>query len=91
MDTAQLTLVRQPFDHPDFLFELKHDGFRALAGNKLLARVLVPLLNIPENCILIDERAQGDDFRTFLAEFVSRRSTVDARSTPSSGKPPTLD
>jgi bifunctional non-homologous end joining protein LigD len=31
MDTAQLTLVRQPFDHPDFLFELRHDGFRALA------------------------------------------------------------
>jgi bifunctional non-homologous end joining protein LigD len=28
---AQLTLVREPFDHPDFLFELKHDGFRALA------------------------------------------------------------
>jgi len=31
MDTAQLTLVRQPFDDPSFLFELKHDGFRALA------------------------------------------------------------
>jgi bifunctional non-homologous end joining protein LigD len=31
MHTAQLSLVRQPFDHPDFLFELKHDGFRALA------------------------------------------------------------
>ena len=31
MDTAQLALVRQPFDHHDFLFELKHDGFRALA------------------------------------------------------------
>jgi len=31
MDTAQLTLVRQPFNDPDFLFELKHDGFRALA------------------------------------------------------------
>ena len=30
-DTAQLSLVREPFDHPDFLFELKHDGFRALA------------------------------------------------------------
>jgi bifunctional non-homologous end joining protein LigD len=30
-DTAQLTLVRVPFDHSDFLFELKHDGFRALA------------------------------------------------------------
>jgi hypothetical protein len=31
MDTAQLTLVRVPFNHPDFLFELKHDGFWALA------------------------------------------------------------
>jgi ATP-dependent DNA ligase len=31
MDTAKLTLVRQPRDHADFLFELKHDGFRALA------------------------------------------------------------
>jgi ATP-dependent DNA ligase len=30
-DTAQLSLVRAPFDHPDFVFELKHDGFRALA------------------------------------------------------------
>jgi len=24
-------LIRQPFDHRDFLFELKHDGFLALA------------------------------------------------------------
>jgi hypothetical protein len=31
MDTAQLSLVRQPFDHSDFPFELKHDGSRALA------------------------------------------------------------
>jgi len=31
MNAAQLTLVRQPFDDPNFLFELKHDGFRALA------------------------------------------------------------
>jgi bifunctional non-homologous end joining protein LigD len=31
IDTAQLALVREPFDDPDFLFELKHDGFRALA------------------------------------------------------------
>jgi bifunctional non-homologous end joining protein LigD len=22
--------VKEPFDHPDYLFELKHDGFRAL-------------------------------------------------------------
>ena len=26
-----LLRVLQPFDHPDWLFELKHDGFRALA------------------------------------------------------------
>jgi len=31
MDTAQLSLIRQPFDDPNFLFELKQDGFRALA------------------------------------------------------------
>jgi bifunctional non-homologous end joining protein LigD len=30
-DTAQLSLIRTPFDDSDFLFELKHDGFRALA------------------------------------------------------------
>lgn len=30
---APLTLTRQrePFDHPDWVFELKHDGFRAVA------------------------------------------------------------
>jgi len=25
------TRIAAPFDHPDFLFELKHDGFRAVA------------------------------------------------------------
>ena len=24
-------LVREPFDHPDYIFELKHDGFRVIA------------------------------------------------------------
>lgn len=27
----RLRLVKEPFDHPDYLFELKHDGFRAIA------------------------------------------------------------
>jgi bifunctional non-homologous end joining protein LigD len=27
----RLTRVSKPFDHPDYIFELKHDGFRALA------------------------------------------------------------
>ncbi len=26
----RLRLAKEPFDHPDYLFELKHDGFRAL-------------------------------------------------------------
>jgi bifunctional non-homologous end joining protein LigD len=26
-----LLRVGEPFDHPDWIFELKHDGFRALA------------------------------------------------------------
>jgi ATP-dependent DNA ligase len=29
--TAQLTLFRTPFNDPDFIFELKVDGFRDLA------------------------------------------------------------
>lgn len=28
---ATLVRAREPFDHPDFLFELKHDGWRAMA------------------------------------------------------------
>jgi len=28
---VELLRTREPFDHPDWLFELKHDGFRALA------------------------------------------------------------
>jgi ATP-dependent DNA ligase len=27
----RLRLVRQPFDHPDYVFEVKHDGFRVIA------------------------------------------------------------
>jgi ATP-dependent DNA ligase len=27
----RLRLVKEPFDDPEFIFELKHDGFRALA------------------------------------------------------------
>jgi bifunctional non-homologous end joining protein LigD len=39
----RLRLVREPFDHPDYIFELKHDGFRVIAclqhgGCKLVSR-----------------------------------------------------
>ncbi len=30
IDPMKLSLIPEPFDHPDWLFELKHDGFRAL-------------------------------------------------------------
>ena len=26
----RLRLVKKPFDNPDYIFELKHDGFRAV-------------------------------------------------------------
>src|ERR1700680_2041115 len=31
IDAAKLTLTRQAFDSSEYLYELKHDGFRALA------------------------------------------------------------
>jgi bifunctional non-homologous end joining protein LigD len=31
VEPARLVLRRQPFSHPDWLFELKYDGFRSLA------------------------------------------------------------
>jgi hypothetical protein len=27
----RLQLVKEPFDDPDYIFELKHDGFQAVA------------------------------------------------------------
>jgi bifunctional non-homologous end joining protein LigD len=31
IEPMKLSLIPEPFDHPDWVFELKHDGFRALA------------------------------------------------------------
>jgi bifunctional non-homologous end joining protein LigD len=44
----RLRLVKQPFDDPDYIFELKHDGFRAVAyidqdGCRLVSRNLKSL------------------------------------------------
>jgi ATP-dependent DNA ligase len=69
MDTAQLTLVRQPFDHPDFLFELKHDGFRALAHVW------------DGNCELISRRRNSyrsfQDLRDNLAKLKVKNAVID--------------
>jgi bifunctional non-homologous end joining protein LigD len=31
IEPMKLSIIPEPFDHPDWLFELKHDGFRAMA------------------------------------------------------------
>ena len=31
VETMRLARLREPFSDPDWIFELKHDGFRALA------------------------------------------------------------
>jgi ATP-dependent DNA ligase len=41
----RLRLVKEPFDNSDYIFELKHDGFRAIAyidsgGCRLVSRNL---------------------------------------------------
>ena len=60
----RLRLVREPFDHPDYIFELKHDGFRAVAylqnGEcKLISRNLKPL-PVPQDCSGEAVRAECD-------------------------------
>jgi ATP-dependent DNA ligase len=69
MQTAQLTLVRQPFDHPDFLFELKHDGFRALAYIS------------DGHCELISRRRNAyksfGELRSHLAQLKVKNAVID--------------
>jgi len=33
------TRVAAPFDHPDWIFEMKHDGFRALSTSLMAAAI----------------------------------------------------
>jgi len=58
-----LTLGRatQPFSHPDWLFELKFDGFRALVGIE------------QGKCRLVSRT--GDDSNHFEAQLVAPRGT----------------
>jgi bifunctional non-homologous end joining protein LigD len=52
--------IRDPFDHPDFLFELKQDGFRALAHVT------------PRDCQLVSRR--GNVYKSFRDLSDSLRS-----------------
>jgi ATP-dependent DNA ligase len=43
VSSLKLARLREPFDHPDWVFELKHDGFRSIAyvdgdGCRLVSR-----------------------------------------------------
>ena len=37
----RLRLIKEPFDNPDYIFELKHDGFRAVVSLQNGERKLV--------------------------------------------------
>ena len=75
------TLVREPFDHPDWLFEVKWDGYRAMAELRagevaLYSRNLLPL---NEKYPLIVEELRKCDFDAVLdGEIV----VVDERGQP---------
>jgi hypothetical protein len=48
----RLRLVKEPFDHPDYIFELKMDGFRAIAypqSGELRRAAVHHLLRPPQN------------------------------------------
>ena len=50
-----LARLPEPFDHPDFIFEVKYDGFRALAhlengAVRLVSRNHNPFKTFPDLC-----------------------------------------
>src|SRR5262252_10268603 len=65
-EPIRLSRRAEPFDSSDFIFEIKHDGFRALACIQA------------SECRLVSRN--GNVFRGFkeLAEWIGRRLKVDA-------------
>jgi len=65
-DPIRLSRRAEPFDSSDFIYEIKHDGFRALASVQA------------GQCQLVSRN--GNVFRGFkeLAESIGRRLRVDA-------------
>jgi bifunctional non-homologous end joining protein LigD len=65
----RLRLVKEPFDNPDYIFELKHDGFRALAY--IDAR----------ECHLVSRNLKSlrfESLRTALGKLPVRNAIIDA-------------
>jgi bifunctional non-homologous end joining protein LigD len=60
-----LARLHQPFDHPDWLFELKYDGFRALAhleagGVRLVSRNRNMFKSFPDLCAAVAARIKAE-------------------------------
>src|SRR5215471_4194450 len=59
-----LAALHEPFDHDDFIFELKYDGFRALADvesgrGRLISRNHHEFTTLPELCTAIGQALHG--------------------------------
>jgi ATP-dependent DNA ligase len=60
----RLAIRREPFDHPDFIYEVKYDGFRALAyieGGycRLVSRKAHVYKSFPSGSLLPDTKHDG--------------------------------
>ena len=67
----RLRLVIEPFDNPDYIFELKHDGFRALA-----------YIDAGE-CRLVSRNLKSlrfESLRTALGKLPVKNAIIDAKS-----------
>ena len=67
-----LARLRAPFDHPDWVFELKYDGFRALA-----------YIDAGQCKLVSRKRNQFKRFQSLcaiIAETITGAAVLDARS-----------
>jgi bifunctional non-homologous end joining protein LigD len=64
----RLRLVAKPFDHPDYIFELKHDGFRALT---YIQNGECKLISRNQNSL------RFNSLRTILAKLPVKNAIID--------------
>jgi bifunctional non-homologous end joining protein LigD len=62
----RLRLIKEPFDDPDYIFELKHDGFRAIA---YIAR---------GDCRLVSRNLKALPFKSLRAALAAMPATKSA-------------
>ena len=80
-----LAVLHEPFDHDDFIFELKYDGFRGLAHAdsgrcRLISRNHHEFTTLPELCAAIGQALPGqlvlDGEIVYLARMAARSFTI---------------